>query len=267
MPTTTNAMRLFEVAKNRPVLVDLASRRVFADDTGDGKIDATEELKGPDKERALRAAAQIKDLFVAPVPGTKTPDDAFVVDGVASAKEVATLLGGGSVDASRSKLKQHLDFFDTDGDDKLGFKEVYRGFRAVGLSPLSAGLKTTAVSLLFGKARQGFDVDIDAIDSKRNLKSTGVYGKDGRIDEAKLAKLEAAFDKKGGSLTQDELMREVNALGAGLVSKNQFRSLFTVTEKMNGDDSVKKAQLRALFDGSLLWQAGSLTGSDGNRGI
>ena len=31
---------------------------------------------------------------------------------------------------------------------------------------------------------KGFDVDIDAIDSKRNLKSTGVYGKDGRIDEA-----------------------------------------------------------------------------------
>jgi peroxygenase len=266
MPTT-NAMRLFEVDKKRAVLVDLDARRAYADQNGDGKIDAREELVGAERERAVRAAAQVKDLFVAPVPGTKTPDDAFVVDGVASAKEVAALAAGGSVDASRSKLKQHLDFFDVNGDDKLGFKEVFRGFRAVGLSPLAAGFKTTAVALLFGRAKDGFEVDIDAIGSKRYANNTGIFDKDGRIDEQKLGALEAVFDKKGGSLTQDELIAELNARGTGLVSKNQFRSLFSVTKKMNGDDTIKKSQLRGLFDGSLLWRAGSLADSEGHRGI
>jgi hypothetical protein len=258
-------IRMFDRERQRFVVVDLEKKTAWADKDHDGKVLAEEKLTGADLERALRGAAQIDDLFVSAVPGTRTPDDAFDVAGVASKSELAALHAGKSVDATRGELKMHLDFFDKSGNEKASPKEVYEGFRATGFGPVNAAVKTGLVAVLFGKMKDGFDVDIAQIAVHRYASSTGIYDKNGRIDEAKLTSYLAAFDAKGGTLTHDEVIALLNEKGAGTVSKGQFKSLFTVCKKMNGDDTVNKTQFRGLFDGSLLWQAASVTDSEGHR--
>jgi peroxygenase len=260
-------LRLFDRRAQRAVLVDAASRRAWADHDRDGRFEDGESLTGEALEEALRAAAQIERLFMAPIPGATTLDGTFEVWGVASPSEMQALTRGGSIEAQRSKLAQHLDFFDVDRDGKISVSETFRGFRSVGVGLLASFVKALAVAVLFGKLRDGFAVDIDAIGATRYPSPTGIYDRNGHLDEAKLAEFLAEFARRGGALSNDELMTHLEKKGIGTVSKRQFQSLVSVCTVINGTQTVTAQQFRALFDGTLLWQAASLTDHRGQRGL
>lgn len=265
--TTTTMMRLREAGTGRSLIVDTAAGRAFSDTDGDGKIGRGEALSAEQAQAAVAAAREVERLFVAAIPGTITPNADFEVRGPVSAAEARAFASGQALPVEREPLKQHLDFFDGDGDGKMTLRESIRGFRAVGMSPISAVVKAVGAGVIFGRLKEGFAVDVEKIATgRRYAASTGIYDRDGRIDEARLSEYLDEFAKKGGSLTQDEVMGLLaRKAQAGTVSKNQFKSLFTVCEKLNGDKTVTAAQFRGLFDGSLLWLAASVADEQGRR--
>lgn len=267
---TTTMMRLFEKASGRSVVVDAASGRAWQDRDGDGKVEIGEELKGPGQRAAAKAAGEIETYFVAPIPGTTTPDGDFEVRGPVSPAEAAAFAAGVALPVERSALKQHLDFFDGDRDGKMTLKESYEGFRAVGFSPVKAGVKAFMAGMIFAGPTKKGTVDVEGIAyGKRYASSTGIFDAHGRLNEAKLAEYTAEFDKAGGRMSFDDVLKLLNKkAAAGTVSKGQFKSLFTVCEKLNaGGKYVTTEQFRGLFDGSLLWRAASITDASGRRAL
>ena len=171
------------------------------------------------------------------------------------------MTAGREVRPERTALELHLDFFDLDGDGKITLKENYRGWRALGFSRFKAALKALFAALFFG-----FRIDIDRI-ANRRYASSGIFRKDGGIDEARLAPYLAEFDDAGGELGFAQALSALERHSdPGMVSRAQFRSLFAVCRRMNaGRGVLTKAQFAGLFDGSLLWQAASMPNNAGRR--
>jgi Caleosin related protein len=230
-------------------VVDTNERKVYGDGLAPDLV-----------ERALASASDYMGYFVRPVPGTATPDGKFLVRGGLNQGEVAALAAGRQVRPERTALELHLDFFDLDGDGTITLAENYRGWRALGFSRFAAALKAFFAALFFG-----FRIDIDLIARRR---SSGIFRKDGGIDQDRLAAFIAEFDAGGGGELGFEQVRAAlkkHSTG-GIVSRGQFSSLFAVCKRMNGGRSViTKAQFVGLFDGSLLWLAASMTDNAGRR--
>jgi hypothetical protein len=244
-------IRLRDPDSGRPLIVDTAARKVYAEGADPGV-----------KERALSAACEYSRYFVRAVPGTTTPEGRFLVRGGLTRAEATALAQGRPVRAERTALELHLDFFDADGDARITLPENYRGWRVLGFSRFSAAFKALFSALVFG----GYAIDIERI-GRRRRKSTGVFDRGGALDEAQLASYLAEFDAAGGELGFEALLETLRRHSApGVVSRAQFRSFFAVCRRMNSNRSViTKGQFVGLFDGSLLWQAASMAGSAGRR--
>jgi Caleosin related protein len=191
---------------------------------------------------------------------------------------------GERVTASRSDLAGHMDFFDRDNDGWIGFTEGWESWQALGYDKGEAYGKQRGVVLAFflllrlkspiklianftqvvrvirllrrptgdAHAAEHFpSIEVDRI--ARPSGSTGVYGADGNIDEAKYA----TFIEPFVAAARDGLVEETAALQIlaetklGRVPKGQFATLFEVTRRMNQAPRVTIDQLRWVFDGSL----------------
>jgi hypothetical protein len=196
------------------------------------------------------------------VPGTKTPDGRFFVRGPLTQRERAALEAGGDVPTERPALKLHLDFFDPDLDGRITLGESYRAWRGLGFSRFDAAVKTLFSALFFGWPA----IEIDRIGARRHA-GTGIFDRQGAIDEARLAPYLAQFDAAGGELRFGQVFDLLERHSPkGVVSRAQFGSLFAVCKRQNGNrDVITKTQFNGLFDGSLLWQAASTPNSAGRR--
>jgi hypothetical protein len=242
-------------------LVDTKARMVCANLEEVPRVSRANAVSGALAERALVAATEYEEYFVRAVPGTRTPDGKFFVRGGLTRAEAAALANGRDVQAERTALELHLDFFDADGDGSITFMENYRGWRALGFTRLAAARKAFFAAIFFG-----LRIDIDRIAGKR-YPSSGIFRPGGGMDEGRLAPYLAEFDHAGGELSfaQVRSALERNA-DPGAVSRGQFRSLFAVCRRMNaGRDALTRAQFVGLFDGSLLWLAASMTNNAGRR--
>jgi caleosin-related protein len=243
-------IRLREPGAATGFIVDMKAGKAY----GDGLAPAL-------VERAVASASDYARYFVRPVPGTATPDGEFLVRGGLTRREAAALAAGRQVRPERTALELHLDFFDLDGDGTISLTENYRGWRALGFSRVAAVLKALLAALFFG-----FRIDTDRI-ARRRYASSGIFRKDGGIDQTRLAPYLAEFDDAGGELSFAQALSALERHSdPGLVSRGQFRSLFAVCKRMNGGRGVlTKAQFAGLFDGSLLWQSASMTNNAGRR--
>jgi hypothetical protein len=243
-------IRLCEPTTRSRLIVDTSARKVY----GSG-------IEADLAERGLAAACEYAEYFVRAIPGTTSLDGKLIVRGGVTRAEAAALAAGREVPVERTALELHLDFFDADGDGRITLAENYRGWRALGFSRIGAGLKMFFAALFFG-----FRIDIERI-ANRRYASSAVFARDGGLDEKRLAPYLAEFDDAGGELSFAQVLKALERHSdPGMVSRGQFRSLFAVCRRMNaGRDTVTKAQFVALFDGSLLWQAASMTNSAGQR--
>jgi hypothetical protein len=195
---------------------------------------------------------------------------------------------GEPVTASRSDLAGHIDFFDRDNDGWIGFAEGWDAWQALGYTVDEAYGKQRGVVLAFfllprlkspikliaslgqvvrvirllrrptgdARAAERFpSIEVDRI--ARPSGSTGVYGADGNLDEAKYATFVAPFVAAAtdGFLDEAAALELLAHTRLGRVPKGQFATLFEVTRKMNQAPRVTIDQLRWVFDGSLAWRA------------
>jgi hypothetical protein len=254
-------IRLRDCDTGTHYIVDTTARTVCANLEESPRVSRADAVAPALAERALAAATEYEEYFVRAIPGTRTPDGKFVVRGGLTRAEAAALAAGRDVQAERTALELHLDFFDADGDSRITFMENYRGWRALGFSRFTAALKAFFAGIVFG-----FRIDIDRIASRRYA-SSGVFRPGGGIDEGRLAPYLAEFKDAGGELSfaQVRAALERNA-DPGPVSRGQFRSFFAVCRRMNaGRNVVTRAQFVGLFDGSFFWQAASMTDKAGRR--
>jgi len=264
-------LRLRECDTGTSFVVDTLAGRVCADSSGRGGAGWADE---PDPElvsHVLASARQYAQCYARAVPGTYTPDLAFQVRGPLTQAEQATLAAGGAVASERPPLQLHLDFFDADLDGWITLSEGYRAWRALGFSTLAALLKTVLSALVFGQFVAGWPrllaIDITRL-TRRRYASTGIFLQDGSIDAARLQSCLSRFDAAlGRRLSFDETIALLDSVSQpGAISHSQFRSLFAVCRRLNGNvDVINKAQFIGLFDSSLLWRVASMTGSTGRR--
>jgi hypothetical protein len=202
----------------------------------------------------------------------------------------ATITVGRSepVTASRSDLAGHIDFFDRDNDGWIGFAEGWEAWQALGYTKDEAYGKQRGVVLAFfllprlkspiklianfgqvvrvirllrrptGDAHAAAhfpSIEVDRI--ARPSGSTGVFGADGNLDEAKYATFVAPFVAAAtdGFLDETAALQLLAQTKLGRVPKGQFATLFEVTRRMNQGPRVTIDQLRWVFDGSLAWRA------------
>ena len=243
-------------------VVDTMARAVYADRDDSGCINRTQRTDPALAERALASASEYAEYFVRAIPGTRTPDGNFSVRGPLAQAEARQLEAGDDVPSERDALRLHLDFFDADLDGRITLTENYRGWRALGFSRLGAVLKSLFAALFF----HGPTIEIDRIAAKR-YSGSGIFDRKGGLDEVRLAPYLAEFDGACGELSFDDLFAALDRYSsAGVVSRQQFRSLLAVCSRLNGNRNViTKAQFIGLFDGSLLWLAASMTDNAGRR--
>jgi hypothetical protein len=281
-----NATRLLDKQTGKFYIVD-EQNNVYTDVDGDGKISKKEKVgEGQAPVRELIEAKRYLDTyFHAPVPGTATEDGRFHGRGRLNAQERDVFERSETgVQRSRTALQRHLDFFDfAPADGRIDPDEMRTGFRGVGLaqetgpaSKMKSWLRAVTKALgsiaFFGNYRHGdfrhpFSVDIEKIGSKRPQKSTGIYDKDGEVDQAKLDKLLGEFDKVAvhGKITFEQLQEITNKTGIGMLPRAQFKTLMQAVERVNDGKFIGRDQLEALYDSSLLYQLASFPNPDGKR--
>lgn len=240
--------------------------QVYGDLDGDGRIGKQEKLSqdppGTSIEALTSAARYLADYFEEAHPGTKSADGKLKSAGPLNQKELRAFEDGGAgIAAKRRDVWAHLDYFDGKSrDGTVGLAENFAGWRALGYGLVRSALGSAASAVIFGAARSGFAVDVEAIQARRPKRVTAVYDREtGNIDPARLESFLAAFDEKGGTLTHEELAQVLKEKAdLGLVPKQQFKSLFELTLRMNGEKTVTRSQFEGLYDGSLLYLAAEL---------
>jgi hypothetical protein len=198
---------------------------------------------------------------------------------------------GEPVTASRSDLAGHIDFFDRDNDGWIGFAEGWDAWQALGYTRDEAYGKQRGVVLAFfllprlkspikliasfgqvarvirllrrptgdAHAAEHFpSIEVDRI--ARPSGSTGVYGADGNLDEAKYATFVEPFVAAAtdGFLDETAALQILARRKLGRVPTGQFATLFEVTRRINETPGITIDQLRWVFDGSLAWRAATI---------
>lgn len=262
-------LRLRDCDTGTYFIVDTTAGKVCADLGNRGSVGWAGEPDATLASGALESARRYEECFARAVPGTDTPDRKFHVRGPLTQAEQAALAQGREVATERPALQLHLDFFDPDLDGWISWSENYGGWRGLGFSRLAALLKAFLSALLFGQlgATRFMAIDITRLTPKRYA-STGIFEAQGGIDNARLQMYLAEFDAAPGerlSFEQTIALLQKHSPD-GIVSRSQFRSLFDVCRRLNGNaEVITKAQFRGLFDGSLLWHAASMTNNAGRR--
>jgi Caleosin related protein len=249
-------LRLHHADPGQYFIIDGSS--VFADADGDGRISTRDRYAG-DLGPALIAAARHFDAYYdVPYPGAKSVDPQVTSGGRLNLKEVSAFSSTGVI-AKRPDLLGHLDFFDRrSGDGMITLSENYRSWRDLGYGGLKSLVLTLGSAVVFGRAADGFGIDVERIADKRPKGSTRIYGPDGNVDQARLREFAAVFGS-ADVLTHDELRAAIAAkVTLGAVPARQFESLFLLTGRANGRKTVTKAQFLGLFDNSLFWTVASM---------
>jgi hypothetical protein len=267
--TSGPALRLHDIPTDRHVIVERG--RVYADLNGDGRIsrheEAVEELLGSRHAAVIDAAAFIGRLYDPRVPGVATADQTVVNGGALNAVELDEFGSTEGTPVERTRLAEHLAFFDGRQRGRISLLDGYRGWRALGTGRLRSIVQTAGSALVFGRSHFGTVVLAD-IGRVRPSGATGIYDRDGNIDESRWRRLHDACWQAApdGVIDPDRLRAIVEALGPiGRVPARQFDSLFRVCEWMNGVRAVTIDQLRWLYDGTLLYRAASMADQRGRR--
>jgi hypothetical protein len=263
------ALRLHDRSTNSHVIVQ--DDRVYADRDGDRRIGKRDEVTasafGPRHAALVEAARYIDRFSDARVPGVFNADGSVVSGGTLNAAEQQEFDSGTGTAAERGHLAQHLAFFDGRNKGIINLADNYRGWRGLGFGRLRALMQAVLSATVFGWRHAGTIV-IAEIGKDRPSGATGIYGRDGNIDETRWAEFHAAFARiaRDGVLTQDQA-RAILAqqVALGFVPKGQFRSLFRVCEHMNRAQTITLDEIRWLYDASLFYRAASMTDHRGRR--
>lgn len=126
---------------------------------------------------------------------------------------------GGSYDparhtqgAARTALQRHVDFFDRDGNGVLTIREIASGLNRLQIGPFVTRLPVAIlVALLLGRKTWGvvyptLTINVDAIHRGRHKSTTGIFGPDGELDEARFVELFQRYDgDRDGFIEESEL--------------------------------------------------------------
>jgi hypothetical protein len=116
-------------------------------------------------------------------------------------------------------------------------------------------------ALAFGASLFSFAIPTRVMAKKRPTKSTGIFDRNGMIDQAKLGEYRAALQELAAQSDDDhvskdafmELLRERGALG--LTTRNQWGSLFRLMKRMHGRETITVDAFDKLYSGKLLIEA------------
>lgn len=257
-----NPIRVHHLESDQYFIVD--GEDVYGDSNQDGRISKDDKLSDNSlgvKLNSIRDAGKyIQDTFAVPYPGSRNQDGSIVSAGPLNDVEAKNFKEDtAGVPLKRKDIWSHLDFFDGQHDGKITVGEDYRGWRSLGFPMLRSVFGALASAVIFGRIKDGFAIDVERIQAKRPKGTSGIYDKEtGDIDRARLDEFLVEFDKRGsdGVLTQPQFKQLLRDMGElSFVPKNQYKTLMSLCENLNGEKTVTKMQFAGLFDSSLLYMA------------
>ena len=268
-------LRVHHTSTSRSFIVDLTEETVRFDRNGDGRIRGSEimheALPGVTRAELLAAAKDIRDKHAIPWPGCECTYNPSFVSGwrltSAETKRLKMFEGDPNregVTARLTDLQVHLLIFHL-GDDieHARLPENMRGWRAIEQSPLRAVIMSLMSAVRFGANPLSFAIPtaMHAMAKRRPTKSTGIFDRNGMIDQARLGEYRAglrelAQKSDDGHVSKDafmELLRERGALG--LTTRNQWGSFFRLMKRLHGRETITVDAFDKLYSGKLLIEA------------
>ncbi len=267
--TASPALRLYDTVANRHVIVH--DGRVYADRNRDRRI-ARDEAAGEDLLRdrhaaLVEAAAYFVRYFDIHAPGAVNQDGSVACGGALDAVERAEFESAAGTPEHRTRLAEHVAFFDRRHRGRISPGDGYRGWRALRFGVVGALVQAAASALVFGW-RHGGTIVIADLGRSRPSSPTGIYDRDGQIDQARWAQFRKAFERAAvdGRLSERQARSVIAAeVTLGRIPRRQFESLYRVCWTMNGGKTITIDQIRWLYDGSLLYRAASHADETGRR--
>lgn len=163
---------------------------------------------------------------------------------------------------TRTALRKHVDFFDTDHDGRITLSDTYRGLRRLGLGAARAAAFGGVINAALGWSTTGapsLTVDAERIQAGKHRSDTGVYDENGRFSLPRFRRLFARYDADGdGALDGKELARLCAGNRTDLVGHLGSRAEFGLLLGIAGEDRggrrvLTRGRLHRFYNGSLFY--------------
>jgi hypothetical protein len=255
--------------------VDLTEREVRTDLDHDGRVQSREVLRtdpqGVSLKEILAAAEAIRAENDIPWPGATSKSHPEFVSGFRLDQDEVNRLKKYKGDTEDlgvapklTDLQVHTLMFNLLGrtTDTASFKENKTGWKIFEKSGLKALFQTMGSIFMFGNVFKGtISMRTADMSSRRPSKSTGIFGKDGNLDQAKLAGYrttiaEMAARYPNGAIPEADFLDKLKEKDAvSFLSKAQWKSLFRLLERMNGKAEITPENFDDFYSNKLFIEA------------
>ena len=164
---------------------------------------------------------------------------------------------------SRTALQKHVDFFDTNHDDRITLADTYDGLRRLGYDPVRSAAAAGVINLALGSSTSGFPsltVNAGRIHVGKHGSDTGVYDARGHFSALRFRRLFERHDVDGDeALDEKELKRLIGRNRADVMghlgSKAEFGLLLDLAgEVRDGRKVLTRERLEHFYNGSLFYE-------------
>jgi hypothetical protein len=268
-------LRVDHAPTGQSFIVDLTEREVRADLDKNGRVQSREVLRsdpqGVSLKEIIAAAEAIRAENEIPWPGATSKSHPEFVSGFRLDQDEVNRLKKYKGDVEDlgvapklTDLQVHTLMFNLLGrtTDTAGYKENHTGWKIFEKSGLKALFQTMGSIVMFGNVFKGtISMRTSDMASRRPSKSTGIFGADGNIDQAKLSSYrttisEMAAQYPNGAIPEADFLAKLKENDAvSFLSKAQWKSLFRLLERMNGKAEITPANFDDFYSNKLFIEA------------
>merc|ERR1712232_318066 len=165
---------------------------------------------------------------------------------------------------SRTALRNHADFFDSNGDGIVTWAETEEGLKKLGFGPLRSNSLALGINLGLGtttgaKWYEPFNIYLENIAKGKHDSDTDIYDIQGNFNSSRFGQILNNYDINGDeSISESELEFMYQklydtALGSAL-SRFEFGLLMEIAGEEGGNEKrLTRGALEKFYDGSLLY--------------
>ncbi len=268
-------LRVDHAPTGQSFIVDLTEREVRADLDRDGRIQSREVLRtdpeGVSLKEILAAAEAIRAENDIPWPGASAAAHPEFVSGFRLDQDEVNRLKKYKGDKDDlgvapklTDLQVHTLMFNLlkRTSDTSTFGENHAGWKIFEKTGLRALFQTMGSIAMFGNIFKGsISLRTSDMASRRPSKSTGIFGADGNLDQAKLDSYrgmisEMAAQYPNGAIPEADFLAKLKEKDAvSFLSKAQWKSLFRLFERMYGKPEMTPANFDDFYSNKLFIEA------------
>jgi hypothetical protein len=264
-------LRLRHIPTDKMYIVDLTDKMIYVDFDKDGRIHARDVLfEGPENltmQTLYAAAQQIREDFDIPWPRSQSATHQEFESGWRLTQNEIRVLKqenfdekGDGIPSRLTDLQIHTLVFNLFDDiESSKFTENIAAWKTLEAKKLRAWIQALGSTFRFGNIFNGrISLKTEKMNKRRPGKSTGIFDRNGWIDENKLATFcneltDLASRSANQNIDKPTFLEYMEGKGAlDKTTRAQWKSLFRLFVRMNGSETITVDLFRQFYHGSLL---------------